>query len=465
MRGREPHRVLETAVVIGASMAGLCAARVLSERCRDVVLIDRDPLADGADWRAHVPQGRQPHLLLYAGARLLEEWFPGIGGELYAGGATEFDVCRDFFWYQSGGSLVRPVSRMRGPVMSRPFLEATVRRRVTELPQVTVRERTTGTGLVTDATGQRVTGVRLADGATLSCDLLVDATGRQAKSLAWLKELGYAEPPVSRVTVNTHYASRVYRRDALPARDWKAAAVIGDPATKRLAMVLPWEGERWIVGLVGINGEVPPTDEAGRLAFARSLDSPVIADVMAASQPLGEPVSHRFTANQRRHVEKMRRFPLGWVMIGDAVCSFDPIYGQGMSTAAQQAAALGACLDRSAALDQTFTRRFFRAAARPVVVAWSIAAGGDFMYEGTTGEKPPGTDLLNRYVERVSVAAQHDAAVCVRFTEVAGLIRRPEWLLTPAFVLRVLRYARRGPVGARQAPASPPPLHPYSPGP
>ncbi|WP_137994195.1 FAD-dependent oxidoreductase [Streptomyces vilmorinianum] len=437
-----PRRVAETAVVVGASMAGLCAARVLSERFDQVVVIDRDPLPDEPRRRPHVPQGRQPHLLLYAGAELLEGWFPGIVKQLYDGGATEFDVCRDFYWHQSGGVLTRPESELRGPAMSRPLLETTVRERLAALPSVTLRDRTTVEGLEADATGTRITGVRLAGQPTLGCDLMVDATGRQARSLGWLRELGFPEPPLSVVTVDTHYASRIYRRDEATAPDWKAAAVIGDPATRRLAMALPLEGARWIVALVGINGEVPPTDEAERVAFARSLGSPVIADLMAACEPLTEPVAYRFASNQRRHVERLRRFPVGWVPAGDAVSSFNPIYGQGMTSAAQQATVLGACLDHTGRVDRHFARRYFRAAARTVAVPWSIAVGGDFAYAGTTGKKPPGTDVLNRYVDRVTRAAQHDDTVTRRFNEVAGLARRPEWLLAPAFVLRVLRSGR-----------------------
>lgn len=437
-----PRRVAQTAVVAGASMAGLCAARVLSDRFDEVIVIDRDVLPDEVRWRAQVPQGRQPHLLLYAGAQLLEGWFPGIVEELYDGGAVEFDICRDFYRHQSGGALTSPESGLRGPAMSRPFLEETVRRRLARLPRVTLLDRTPVEGLVTDPTGTRIAGVRLAGYPPLRCDLIVDATGRQARSLGWIKELGYGPPPMSEVTVDTHYASRVYRRDGATARDWKAAAVVGDPDTRRLAMALPWEHGRWIIALVGINGEVPPTDEEGRLAFARSLGSPVIADLMAASEPLTAPVSHCFPSNQRRHLERLRRFPLGWVMLGDAVADFNPVYGQGMTSAAQQAAALGDCLDHTGALGHAFARRYFSAAARTVAAPWSLAVGGDFAYPGTEGTKPTGTDLRNRYMGRVTRAAQHDESVSIRFSEVAGLVRRPEWLLTPPFLLRVLRSGR-----------------------
>jgi 2-polyprenyl-6-methoxyphenol hydroxylase-like FAD-dependent oxidoreductase len=434
-----PRRIGGTAVIIGGSMAGLCAARVAAERFDRVLVLDRDDLPATASARPHVPQGRQPHLLLVAGARVLEGWFPGLGAELLAGGAVEVDLCADFHWFQAGGLLRRPDSGLRGPCMSRPFLEQAVRRRVAALPVVELRDRTTAVGLTTDDGGARVTGVRLQDGGSLRADLVVDASGRGAHSLDWLAALGIEPPRTSVVRVDTRYVSRVYRRTASPDRDWKAAAVVDDPATNRLGIVLPVEGDRWIALVAGLGGESPPLPEDERLAYARRLPDPVIADVMAASEPVGPPATHRFAANQRRHVERMRTFPLGWVLLGDAVCSFDPIYGQGMTSAALQAQALGRCLDRSGAVDRRFARRYFAAAGKAVAVPWSIAVGGDFDYPGTRGPKPFGTDTLNRYVARATVAGRHDDAVVQRLNEVLALVRRPESLLAPGFMLRVLR--------------------------
>jgi 2-polyprenyl-6-methoxyphenol hydroxylase-like FAD-dependent oxidoreductase len=191
------------------------------------------------------------------------------------------------------------------------------------------------------------------------------------------------------------------------------------------------------------------------VAFARSLDSPVIADIMTASPPLTEPVSHRFRASQRRHVESWRRFPAGLVMVGDAVASFDPIYGQGMTSVAQQAEALGDCLDRAGAVDRPFARRFFRRASKIVAEPWSIAVGGDFAYPGTTGPKPAGTDLFNRYFDRILVAWQHDDRIVIRVNEVLALLRPSTALLSPGFMLRVLRLARRGPAATADPPANP----------
>lgn len=433
----------ERAIVVGASMAGLCAARVLSPRFREVLVVDRDEVPDGPTPRMRVPQGRQPHLLLHAGAQALEEWFPGLTAESLAAGAVDIDLCADFLWHQSGDVQRRPKSSLRGPSMSRPLLEHTVRQHVLRLPNVDIRPGVTVTGLRAEVGAARITGILLQDGGEIGADLVVDASGRQARTLRWLEDLGYPPPEVSVVEVNTTYVSRRFRRGSADSRGWMAAAVIGDPQTLRLGMALPMEGDQWVVLLGGLNGEAAPTDEVGMLAYARMLGSSEIADLIQGCEPTGPVVTHNFPTNQRRHVEKLRRFPLGWLPLGDAVCSFDPIYGQGMTSAALQAQALAACLDRARRLDRSFSKAYFKAAARVVAVPWSMAVGGDFAYPGTVGKKPTGTDLLNRYTAQVILAGQRDDAVVVRFNEVISLVRSPESLLSPLFMLRVLAGARR----------------------
>jgi 2-polyprenyl-6-methoxyphenol hydroxylase-like FAD-dependent oxidoreductase len=314
---------------------------------------------------------------------------------------------------------------------------------VSLLPNVDIQDGVHVCGLTLDDHAGRVSAVQIGDGEEIAADLVVDATGRHARTIDWLATLGYPAPEATVVEVDTRYASRVFRRIDSPARDWKAAAVIGEPETKRLAMLLPIEGDRWILSIAGLNGEIPPTDDDEVLAYARQFDSPVIADLIAGGQAIGEPVTHRFPANQRRHVERLRRYPLGWVLLGDAVCSSDPIYGQGMTSAAQQADALGHALDHHGTISRAFAKQYFRAAARIVNVPWSIAVGGDFAYPGTKGDKPFGTDILNRYMDRVVQAGQRDDHVVTRFNEVIALVRSPQSLLAPSFVLRVLARARQ----------------------
>ena len=227
--------------------------------------------------------------------------------------------------------------------------------------------------------------------------------------------------------------------------------MLDDPSAKRVAMLLPLEGGRWIVGMAGVNGESAPTDNTGMFDYLRGFESSLIADVLSRCEPLSETVTHRFPANQRRHVERLRRYPVGWLLLGDAVCSFDPIYGQGMSVAALQAQALANTLDRVRRIDRALARSYFRATARIVRAPWSIGVGGDFVYAATHGNKPVGTDFLNRYFDRVVDAGRCDDAVVVRLNEVISLVRSPQALLAPSFVLRVLRAARRVDRGGERA--------------
>ena len=371
----QPKRVGESAVVIGASMAGLCAACVLADRFEHVTVLDRDHLPEHSTWRQQVPQGRHPHLLLAAGARLLEDWCPGIIDELYAGGAVELDLTADLYWHQGGGVARRPTSSLAGPSMSRPFLEWTIRQRLASHPAITIRGDTAVEGLELDPTRhpRRRRATRGRRSGPLRPRRRRHRTPGPQPELARRARLPRTQGGPRRGRHPLPHPGAATDR-AATARDWKMAGVIDDPAAKRLAMALPIEGDRWLVVFGGVHGETAPADDSQRLTYAKTLPSPVIADILEASEPLSEPVTHRFPSSQRRHVERLKRFPLGWVPLGDAIGSFNPIYGQGMTSAAKQAAALGHALDRSGAADRPFARRYFKAASR--VVQHRVVDGG-----------------------------------------------------------------------------------------
>jgi 2-polyprenyl-6-methoxyphenol hydroxylase-like FAD-dependent oxidoreductase len=424
-------------------MAGLATARMLADRFEEVVVLDRDALAAEVGPRKGVPQGRHAHALLSAGANVLLERFPGVLEEIAEAGAVEGDQLADGLWWQFGGYRCRTGGHLRGWLFSRPLLESRVRARIESLPNVAVRPGTRVTGLV--AAGDRVRGVAAESGSSseLSAGLVVDCTGRASQAPRWLKAMGFPEPKVSQVHIDMGYTTRLYRRGPADLPDAKYAITISTPpAGKRLGVMFPIEGGRWMATMCGFHGDHAPTDGAGFLAWAEGLPTQDIANVIRHAEPLGDAVTHRLPSNQRRHFEKLRRHPRGFVVLGDAVSSFNPIYGQGMSSALLQSQALAAVLAEHDVESPRFAPSYYRKVAKVVAIPWQIAAGADFMMPETTGPKPPGTDLVNRYLARVFLAAQVDPAVATALAHVQNLVAPPPSLMKPAMLLRVMRAAR-----------------------
>ena len=380
--------------MVGASMAGLLTARALAAHVDGVVLLEREGLVDTAEPRGRVPQGRHLHLLLSAGLDRLVEWFPGITEELEFRGAVRVDGERA--WVHQGGAYRKQGDWGRWVLsMTRPLLEQVVRARVAALPNVSLR-----TGVTVDEVVVRegaVTGV-IVDGAEEHADLVVDASGRNSRIAHVLAERGVLVPPVSRVGIDIGYASRFLRRSA---GDFEGSfALCQDRHTLRAGAVLPVEDARWHVTLAGVHGDLPPADDEGFLEFASALPSPIVASLLAHCEPASPVVTYRFPSSQRRHYERVRTLP-GLVTLGDASSSFDPIYGQGMTSSALQAATLEAVVAGLAVSSPELPIRFHRKASRVIDAPWRIAVGGDFTHPKTVGPRPLGTRQLNGYVQLV----------------------------------------------------------------
>ena len=336
--------------------------------------------------------------------------------------------------------------------MSRPCLEAAVRQRVKALPNVSFLESTDGVRPVFDPGASRVTGlvVRRRDGnaeETVAADLVIDGAGRGSHSPRWLEAWGLGQPETVAVKVDVGYATRIFERRHGDFFDSMGGVISGTPpAETRYAAVLAAEGRRWVITLVGTLGDYPPTDEPGWNAFAASLPVPAVHELVTSARPLTEIAAFRFPANQRRFYEKMKRFPRGYLVMGDAVCSFNPIYGQGMSVAATEARALEESLAGS--LDD-LASRFYARVRKIIDIPWLIATGEDLRFPQVEGQRPPGSGVVNRYLERVHAVASEDPAVCRKFFDVLNLLAAPTSLMAPSVAWRVL--ARRAP----QRPGSP----------
>jgi 2-polyprenyl-6-methoxyphenol hydroxylase-like FAD-dependent oxidoreductase len=369
----------------------------------------------------------------------MNEFFPGMMDELVARGARRADN-GNFLWFLHGRWKLRRDVGLHGMVVSRACLEGAVRRSVRALPNVVVLDGVEGLHPVHDSGRNRVVGLVLRKRGcdfteTLDALLVVDASGRGSKARRWLEQWGYGQPTEDVVQVNVGYATRLVARRPGDFFDSCGGLVSGAPRTTRLAAVNAIEGDRWMVTLAGCVADYPSRNVDEWEAFAASLPVPAIHELLKSAEPLTDIVTYRFAANHRRRYERMKRLPAGLLVIGDALCSFNPIYGQGMSVAALEAKLMDECL--AAGLDN-LARRFFARSARIVDMAWMIAAGEDLRFPGVDGRRPPGFRLLNRYLDRVHALASVDVEVCRRFFEVVALLAPPAALMSPRVAWRVL---------------------------
>ncbi|MEV4489489.1 squalene monooxygenase [Micromonospora coxensis] len=441
------------AVVVGASMGGLLAARALSDAYDEVLLLDRDALPETPTSRRGVPQGRQLHVLLDRGRQVLAELFPGIGAELTARGACPVDLHGEVHWYNDGHRMRRAPSDLIAYGMSRPLLEQVVRERVAALPGVRVLAGHEVTGLLTAGDGSRVTGVRVVPGGddrteiAVEADLVVDAGGRGSRSPVWLAELGYPTAPEERVEINVTYVTRTYRREPGQLEGLLGALANAMPGQPRAGIVAPHEDGRFAVVLSGVLGEQPPTDDEGMAAFAGSLFAPQIGELLRTALPVSEPVRMRYPASVRRRYERLRRLPEGYLVFADALCSFNPIYGQGITVASLEALLLRRLLAEGGA---GLARRFYRGAARVIDAPWQISVGTDLRFPEVPGRRTLKVRLVNAYIARLHAAATTDAGLGAAFLRVINLVDPPTRLLTPGRMLRVLRGPRPAPTPVRQ---------------
>ncbi|MGB8960531.1 MAG: FAD-binding monooxygenase [Pseudonocardiaceae bacterium] len=444
------------AVVLGASMAGLLTARVLADAYARVTVIERDILPRDMAHRRGVPHGRHLHALHARGRELLDELFPGFTAQVVQAGAWTGDTLGGVRWQLSGQRLRQIDIGLPGLAASRPFLEGQVRHRVKALPSVRFVDGGDVVDLVTDHARRRVTGVRVADRdeagseQTVSADLVVDATGRGSRTPLWLEQLGYPQPVTDRVEIGLGYATRRYRLRPGALGDDRLIITGPTPANPRAAFIAFIEGGQHIVTLAGVLGDHPPLDPAGFDAFAASVCIPDVAVAIAGAEPVDDPVSFRFPASVRHRYEQLRRFPAGLLVIGDAVCSFNPIYGQGMTAAAMEAAALRDLL-RGGSLPTS--RQYFQRIAKVIDIPWEIAVGADLAFAGVPGKRTAKVRMVNAYLPRLHAAAAIDSSLAGAFVHVMGMVDRPEGLLRPDRALRVLWAHLRG---AAPAPATGP---------
>ncbi|MEV4949052.1 FAD-dependent monooxygenase [Streptomyces sp. NPDC053755] len=443
------HRGTRHAVVIGGSLAGLLAARVLSEHAERVTVVERDRFPEGPDARPGVPQSRHTHVLLEGGQRALDELLPGFMDELTEQGAPRVGMPQDMVQWQNGQWFRRIPATTAFYTGDRAKLEALVRRRVLADPRIETAQGVEAVGLIGDSA--RVRGVLLRDRGVgsgtgeggeprrLEADLVVDASGRGTRAPDWLAAIGAEAPHEETIDTGLAYATRTYRAPENDKTDALGYFIVPNPEQVYGGVVVPLGDGRHLVTLSGLRGDEPPTDEAGFEAYANRLPHPVIGEWLARAEPVSPVFGFRRTANVRRRYDRPGRRPAGFLATGDALCTFNPIYGQGMAVAAMSAVALREALgDRRRTATTRVVQKALLDASRQ---AWDISAGSDKKMPGATGNAT-GTRAVDRpvgwYLRRLQQRYGGDPVVGRAFRSVLTLTAPMTSLFAPAVARSVL---------------------------
>ena len=432
------------AVVLGGSLTGLLTAKVLSQYYPQVTIIEKDAVHREPESRKGQPQTRHLHGLLPAGLQVMTRYFPGLLDELISYRVKVFDFAKSMNWFCYRGFRKSFSMGIEVATVSRPLLEHIIRERVLALPNVHLVDNTTAKHLIATDDKRKITGVvtenkDTGQSASHAADLVIDATGRGTRTPQWLKELGYGETSVSEVRINVGYTTRMYKRDPQDPRGETWIVYTPEaPSEKRFGGAFPVEGDKWLITVGGWHDDHAAMEMKGYLEFVKSLPNPNLYDLVSKCEPVSEFVQYKFPFSSRRHYEKLRRFPTGFLVLGDAISGFNPIYGQGMSSAALQVEILDKILMGKVA-ENELAKVFFKKSKKIIDTIWKLATGEDFRYPQTVGYRPPGIKLINKYVAQIHRATLKDEVVCEAFLKVMGLLKSPSTLFHPKILWRVLR--------------------------
>ena len=429
------------AVVCGSSLAGLLTAGLLARHFERVTLVERDGLVDSSQPRKGVPQSTQSHVLLKRGLDIAATLFPGLLEDLQAAGTQVIDMSADCAWHVAGVWRKRIQSGVSLYSQTRPLFEWRVRSMLAALPNVRILDRHEATGFLYDAAGTRLTGLKVRalgglEETRLEAELVVDAGGRGSRTPQWLEERGYPRVEETRFRIDVGYATRVYRKPAGFDAGWKSMILSAElPRIRRFGCLFPVEGDRWTVTLSGWLKDYPPSDEAGFLAYARSLAQPHLYEALKNAEPLGPISTYRFSHSQWRHYERLPRIPEGLVVVGDAFCSFNPVYGQGITTGALLVEALGECLRKGLG---GLSRRYFERAGRLLKMPWAMSTTEDLRLSELDETRPLGSSFLYGYGEKLQQLTATDDEAVRTFMQVMHMLKPPRALFSPRLFWKVL---------------------------
>lgn len=446
---------LNHAIVIGGSITGLLTSRILLNHFEQVTLIERDIYPAKPEFRRGVFQGRQLHQLMVRANIILESLFPGIEKELLNLGAVKIDWPQDVLICYGSQLVPRFSFNLHTLFLSRPLLDWAIKSRLKTFKGFHIIEGHQVTELLYDPLQKQVNGVSLCRSHnrknedspssvnSLLAELVVDTTGRATQAHKWLASCGYELPKKTVVDASIGYASRFYRPSPDFKYDWKAVQMYPRPPYLRGGGIYPVEENLWHVGLIGINGDYPPTDEIGFLEFSKTLPGLEIYEAIKFAEPVSKIYSYRQTKNRLYHYEKLSQMPNGFITLGDAVCALNPVYGQGITVAALSALTLDDLLQAEKYKKNKlagFSIQFQKSLAKVIATPWLLATLEDFNWSDTKGIKPQPWFiyiLIQRYMSKLLQKAAKQPEMCQSFAEVMHMLKPISSLFTPQMFLHI----------------------------
>jgi 2-polyprenyl-6-methoxyphenol hydroxylase-like FAD-dependent oxidoreductase len=427
---------VDHAIVMGGSIAGLCVAAGLARVAKRVTVLERDPDPRGIESRKSTPQANHTHALLRLGALSIESLIPGVFHSLDVHGGRTLDMAADFRWFINGRWRPRFDARLPMRTQSRPLLEAMIREHVQQIPLVSVLFEAPVEQPIFSTSRKSVTGVRLMDGRELDANLVIDATGRGSKSRTWFKDWGYQVPRSQEIHIGLSYVTAHVR---FPVEHIPSSAALliypMAPSLPRGGSLFHLEGDKWVSTFFGYHGDSPPIDFGELIEWAGTLIVPDVQDALRHSQSVSEPIKYKVPRQYRWLYHELREQPQNYLVIGDAACCFDPVFGQGMTVAAAQAVALAQALARGESSTAVLQRKIARVASGP----WILASTESQRWPATRGYQPPGAKLLLRFVDRFYAVAAQDHQLHRLFLQVMNLEKPITALMTPSVLWKVLR--------------------------
>jgi 2-polyprenyl-6-methoxyphenol hydroxylase-like FAD-dependent oxidoreductase len=437
------------AVVLGGSIAGLFAARVLADTYDEVLIVDRDTLVGVGEPRRSRPQGKHINALHCRGRLVMEELFPGITAAMISDGCPSGDMAGDVRWYFDGKRAQPHFVDLLAVPATAPVMERYIRERVQALPNARFVERRNIISLTTTSDKSQVTGVRVqlldegGEEETIPADLVVDASGRGSRTPVWLEQLGYPRVEEERTKIDLTYVTQHYRLREDPWNGDLAIIPVASPRVPRGAIFTKTDDGKVELTVYGLLGEHPPTDQAAFYDFVKSLSVPDIYDALQHADPIDELVAFHFPVTLRRRYERMTSFPDRLLVTGDAVTCFNPVYAQGQTVAALSALVMRQHLHTGAAPQPM---QYFRDLARDVLDApWEMTQTVDMSFPGVPGHRTFKVKMAQSYLAKVQAATTRDGTVTAAYMRAAGMVDPPSALMRPGFMIKVLRKSWGGP--------------------